>query len=123
MLMISLEMLTMSLFHRDIFSLLNINFIFLCIIMKKFFDLLPYYLFIFVVFHGTVYLIIYTLLYWSKAEQLAIQDFEKNIWLKIEQLTEKYHVNKDQILEQYNLIKFNDQILRDEISNAVNKHQ
>lgn len=91
--------------------------------LSNFFDLLPYYLFIFVVFPGVIFLFIYVGIYWSKAEQLKIQEFEKNTWLNIEQLTEKYHVDKDQILEQYDLIKFNGQILKDEMSNALNKHQ
>lgn len=91
--------------------------------LSNFFDLLPYYLFIFVVFPGVIFLFIYVGIYWSKVEQLKIQEFEKNTWLNIEQLTEKYHVDKDQILEQYDLIKFNGQILKDEMSNALNKHQ
>ena len=91
--------------------------------LSNFFDLLPYYLFIFVVFPGVIFLFIYVCIYWSKSEQLKIQEFEKNTWLNIEQLTEKYHVDKDQILEQYDLIKFNGQILKDEMSNALTKHQ
>ena len=49
------------------------------------------------------------------------ENFEKETWLKLEQLSEKYHVNKDQILEKYNEIKYNQQSLEGEISNALNK--
>lgn len=92
------------------------------IIMKKFFDNL-YYCLALICVSCWVFTMAYVALFWSKAEQLEIQDFEKNTWLKIEQLTEKYHVNKDQILEQYSSLKFNQQTLKEEIENALNKHQ
>lgn len=90
--------------------------------MEKFFDNLSYYLAL-IIIPTSIFTIAYVALYWTKAEQLEIQDFERNTWLKIDQLSEKYHVNRDQILKQYRSIKFNEQILRDEMSNALNKHQ
>ena len=63
---------------------------------------------------------------WWKISLLIIEsnqkkEFEKDTWLNIEQLEEKYHVNKDQILEKYNEIKYSQQTLTEEISNALNK--
>lgn len=49
------------------------------------------------------------------------KEFEKDTWLNIEQLKEKYNVTKDQILEKYNEIKYSQQNLSEEISNALNK--
>lgn len=90
--------------------------------MEKFFDNLSYYLAL-IVIPTSIFTISYVALYWTKSEQLEIQEFERNTWLKIEQLVEKYHVNRDQILDQYSSLKFNQQILRDEISNALKSHQ
>lgn len=50
-----------------------------------------------------------------------IRNFEKETWLKLKQLTEKYHIDKFQILEKYNEIKYSQQNLTEEISNALNK--
>lgn len=88
--------------------------------MEKFFDNLSYYLAL-IVIPLSVFTIGYVALYWTKAEQLEIQDFERNTWLKIEQLAEKYHVSRDQILEKYSEMKFNQQTLKNEIANAVNQ--
>lgn len=88
--------------------------------MKKFFDNL-YYCLALIGVSCWVFTMNFVALFWSKAEQLEIQDFERNTWLNIDQLSEKYHVSRDQILEQYSSLKFNQQILRDEISNAVNQ--
>lgn len=49
------------------------------------------------------------------------KDFERNTWLKIDQLTEKYNVDRQHILEKYNSIKFNEQTLINEMSNDLNK--
>lgn len=49
------------------------------------------------------------------------KDFERNTWLKIDQLTEKYNVSRQHVLEKYNSIKFNEQTLINEMSNALNK--
>ena len=59
---------------------------------------------------------------------IEYENFEKETWLNIEQLSEKYHVDKSQILEQYNEMKLeqqnnNQQTLEEEIFNALNKHQ
>lgn len=51
------------------------------------------------------------------------KDFERDTWLKIDQLTEKYNVDRQTIYEKYNSIKFNEQTLINKMSNFVNKHQ
>ena len=50
-----------------------------------------------------------------------MRNFEKETWLDLEQVSEKYHINKDLIIEKYNEIKYNQQNLEGEISNALNK--
>ena len=57
------------------------------------------------------------------SQKKQYENFEKETWLKLEQLTEKYHIDKYQILEKYNEIKFDQkkQTLTEEISNALNK--
>lgn len=55
------------------------------------------------------------------SEENKYKDFEKDTWLNIDQLTEKYNVSRNQILEKYNSIKFNEQTLINEMSNALNK--
>ena len=49
------------------------------------------------------------------------KDFERDTWLKIDQLTEKYNVSRNQILEKYDSIKFNEQTFINEMSNVLNK--
>lgn len=55
------------------------------------------------------------------SQKKQYENFEKETWLNLEQLTEKYNVSRNQILEKYNSIKFNEQTLKDEMSNTVNK--
>lgn len=50
-----------------------------------------------------------------------IRTFEKETWLDLEQVSEKYHIDKSQILEKYNEVKYSQQNLEGEISNALNK--
>ena len=77
-------------------------------------------------FEFFVYVFLFLVFLFSVISLLIIEsnkknEFEKETWLNIEQLEEKYHVNKDQILEKYNEIKYSQQSLEDEISNALNK--
>ena len=56
------------------------------------------------------------------------KEFERDTWLNIEQLSEKYHVEKSKILETYNEMKLeqqnnNQQTLEEEIFNALINHK
>lgn len=77
-------------------------------------------------FEFFVYVFLFLVFLFSVISLLVIEsnkknEFEKETWLNIEQLSEKYHVTKDQILEKYNEIKYSQQSLEGEISNALNK--
>ena len=56
----------------------------------------------------------------------ARSEFERDTWLNIEQLEEKYHVHRSTIYEKYLEMKFdlqNKQTLEEELFNALTKHQ
>lgn len=57
----------------------------------------------------------------------AHSEFERETWLNIEQLEEKYHVHRSAIYEKYLEMKFdlqnNNQTLEEELFNALTKHQ
>lgn len=63
-------------------------------------------------------------LFTCSSRPIEYDNFEKETWLNIEQLSEKYHINKSQIIEQYNELKSENKLtLQEEIQNALNKHQ
>ena len=48
-------------------------------------------------------------------ESNKYNEFERKTWLNIDQLAEKYNVDRQHILEKYNSIKFNEQTLINEM--------
>lgn len=61
-------------------------------------------------------------------ESNKYKEFEKETWLNIEQLSEKYNVDISTIYERYQVIKFNLQnnnkpTLDEELFNSLTKHQ
>lgn len=77
----------------------------------------PVVVFLLVLFFLVIFQISNFVIYESNKDN----EFERNTWLKIDQLTEKYNVDRQHILGKYNSIKFNEQTLINEMSNDLNK--
>ena len=77
----------------------------------------PVVVFLLVLFFLVIFSISNFIIYESNKDN----EFERKTWLNIDQLTEKYNVDRQHILEKYNSIKFNEQTLINEMSNNLNK--
>lgn len=109
-------------FQRETFTFFYIKYkfyILINIIMKK--SICYFEIWISLVFVFFVVFVISSCVMIVINQEKQYENFEKETWLKLEQLTEKYHVHKDQILEKYNEVKYSQQNLESEISNALNK--
>lgn len=68
-----------------------------------------------------LFLVIFSISNFIISESNKDNEFERKTWLNIDQLTEKYNVSRQHVMEKYNSIKFNEQTLINEMSNDLNK--
>ena len=85
-----------------------------------------YFFMLFVLFFASFVVLPIICVFTTKSDKY--KEFEKETWLNIEQLSEKYNVDLSTIYERYQEIKSNiqndnKQTLDEELFNALTKHQ